>query len=236
MATPTIPTIPATASLELVWHRAVYSEQRLQRNKLAAALAPPFTALAARCREEIIAQLGHWAAEIGAQAGADEADDALDDTTTEVVAEIRHADRNGTGARLKRYLGNDTASGIVRLGLTSQLKAVGHWPKALSSEPEPALQALGATLAEDITAGAAADDERATVAGDRATHRARNIVSLIDDLNALRAATLGRLITRGTKNKKPADWPRRFFYQARTRPAAKGGAPDDAPKPDAPKP
>ena len=41
MATPTIPTIPATASLETVWHRAVYSEQRLLRNKLTADLAPP---------------------------------------------------------------------------------------------------------------------------------------------------------------------------------------------------
>ncbi|MDB4930094.1 MAG: hypothetical protein JWM10_2578 [Myxococcaceae bacterium] len=232
MATPTVPTIPADASLETVWHRAVYSEQRLLKNPLTADLAPPFAALAARCRTEIIAQLGHWGAEIGAQAGADEADDALDDTTNEIVAEIRHADRKATGARLKRYLGNDTASGIVRLGLSSQLKVVRAWPKALSSEPEAALQALGTTLAQDIATGETADAERVTVAGERATHRARNITSLIDDLNALRATTLGRLITRGTKHKKPADWPRRFFYQARTRGSAKGGAPDAPAKPD----
>ena len=62
-----------------------------------------------------------------------------------------------------------------------------------------------------------------------AAHRARNIASLIDDLNALRASTLGRLVTRGTRNKKPADWARRFFYQSRTRAAAKGVA-TDAPK------
>ena len=224
-----LPTVPASASLEFVWHRAVYSEQRLLRNKLTADLAPPFTAHVARCREEIIAQLGHWGAEIGAQAGADEADDALDDTTTEVVAEVRHADRNATGARLKRYVGNDTASGIVHLGLTSQLKVVENWPKSPASEPEATLQSLGAILAKDITTGVAADAERVTVAGDRATHRARNIASLIDDLNALRASTLGRLVTRGTRNKKPADWARRFFYQSRTRAAAKGVA-TDAPK------
>jgi hypothetical protein len=222
MATPTVPIIPATAPLETVWHRAVYSEQRLLRNKLTADLAPPFTALAARCRTEIIAQLGHWAAEIGAQAGADEADDALDDTTEEIVAEIRHADRKAAGGRLKRYLGSDTASSLVRLGLSSQLKAVAQWPRALSSEPEAALQSLGKTLAQHITTGETVDAERVAVAGDRATHRARNITSLIDDLNALRATTLGRLLTRGTKNQKPADWPRRFFYQARTRGSAKG--------------
>ena len=56
------------------------------------------------------------------------------------------------------------------------------------------------------------------MAGDRA----RNITSLIDDLNALRAGTLGRLITRGTINKQPADGPRRFFYRARTQPTAHG--------------
>jgi hypothetical protein len=230
MATPTIPTIPATASLETVWHRAVYSEQRLLRNKLAADLAPPFTEIAARCRAEIVAQLGHWGAEIGAQAAVDEADDALDDTTNEVVAEIRHADRNAKGARLKRYLGSDTASGVVRLGLTSQLKVVRAWPKSLSSEPEAALKSLGTTLAQNIAVGDAADAERVTVAGDRATHRARNIASLIDDLNALRATALGRLVVRGTKNKLPSDWARRFFYKARTTGAAK----TDEPKPDVP--
>jgi len=40
MATPTIPTIPTGASLETVWHRAVYTERRLLRSKLAADLAP----------------------------------------------------------------------------------------------------------------------------------------------------------------------------------------------------
>lgn len=230
MATPTIPTIPATASLETVWQRAVYSEQRLLRNKLTADLAPPFTELAARCRTEIVAQLGHWGAEIGAQAAVDEADDALDDTTNEVVAEIRYADRNAKGARLKRYLGADTASGVVRLGLTSQLKVVRAWPKALGSEPEAALKGLGATLAQNITVGDAADAERVAVAGDRASHRARNIASLIDDLNALRATALGRLVVRGTKNKLPADWARRFFYKTRTTGAPKA----DEPKPDVP--
>ena len=232
MAPPTIPTIPAGASLESVWHRAVYSEKRLLRNKLAADLAPPFAALAARCTTELIAQLGHWGAEIGAQAAVDEADDSLDDTTGEIVAEFRHIDRKASAPRLKRYLGTDTASGIVRLGLASQLKVVRPWPKALGSEPEGTLQSLGTRLANDIATGDAADHERVTVAGDRATHRARNITSLIDDLNALRASTLGRLITRGTKNKQPADWPRRFFYRARTQPTASGAEP--APSPDAP--
>lgn len=221
MATPTIPTIPAGSALETVWHRTVYTEHRLLRNKLAADLAPPFTALAARCRQEMIAQLGHWGAEIGAQAGADEADDALDDTTTEVVAQIRHLDRNDKETRLKRYVGNDTLSGIVRLGLSSQLKVVEGWPKALGTEPETVLHELGQHLAQNIATGAAADQERVTAAGERATHRARNIASLLDDLNALRATTLGLLVVRGTKNKLPSDWPRRFFYKNRTAAAAK---------------
>jgi hypothetical protein len=230
MATPTVPTVSASSSLETVWHRAVYSEQRLRRNKLAADLAPPFTELAARCRVEIIAQLGHWGAEIGAQAAVDEADDALDDTTVEAIAEIRHADRAANGARLERYLGSDTASDLVRRGLTSQLKAVRAWPKALGSEPESALNRLGGTLAQNIAAGDAADAERVTVAGDRATHRARNIASLIDDLNALRATALGRLVVRGTKHKLPPDWARRFFYKARTSGSTRVGEP--APSPD----
>ncbi len=234
MATPTIPTIPTGASLETVWHRAVYTEQRLLRNKLAADLAPPFAAIAARCKTELIAQLGHWGAEIGAQAAVDEADDALDDTTGEIVAEFRHADRKAQAPRLKRYLGTDTASGIVRLGLASQLKVVRPCPKALASEPEGSLQSLGTRLSKDIATGEAADNERATVAGDRATHRARNITGLIDDLNALRASTLGRLITRGTKNKQPADWPRRFFYRSRTQASGSAPEPSPEPTPDAP--
>ena len=142
----------------------------LFRNQLAADLAPPFAILAARCTTELIAQPGHWGAEIDAQA----------------------------------------------VHLASQIKVLRPWPKALVSEPEESLQSLGSRLANDIATGDAADHERVTVA----THRARNITSLIDDLNALRAGTLGRLITHGTRNKQPADWPRRFFYRARTQPTA----------------
>ena len=142
----------------------------LFRNKLAADLAPPFAILAARCTTELIAQPGHWGAEIDAQA----------------------------------------------VHLASQIKVLRPWPKALVSEPEESLQSLGSRLANDIATGDAADHEWVTVAGDRA----RNITSLIDDLNALRAGTLGRLITHGTRNKQPADWPRRFFYRARTQPTA----------------
>ena len=99
---------------------------------------------------------------------------------------------------------------------------VQDWPRALGTEPEDSLKALGRRLTQDITAGSAADEERMSVAGERATHRARNIASLIDDLNALRATTLGRLVVRGTKNKLPPDWPRRFFYKSRTAPAKSG--------------
>ena len=223
MATPTIPTIPANASLYTVWQRTVYTERRLQRNKLTVDLAPPFAVLASRCKIELVAQLDHWGAEIGAQAAVDEADDALDDTTNEIVAEVKHLDRKTNNARLKRYLGKSTGSGVVRLGLASQLKVMRTWPGALASEPEASLKSLGERLAGDITVGTAADDERAT-------HRARNITSLIDDLNALRTTTLGRLVVRATKNKLPSDWPRRFFFRARTQ----ANNTTDSPEPDGP--
>jgi hypothetical protein len=147
MATPTIPTIPASASLYTVWQRTVYTERRLQRNKLTVDLAPPFAVLASRCKTELIAQLDHWGAEIGAQAAVDEADDALDDTTNEIVAEVKHLDRKTNNARLKRYLGKSTGSGVVRLGLASQLKVMRTWPGALASEPEASLKSLGERLA-----------------------------------------------------------------------------------------
>ena len=230
MATPTIPTIPANASLYTVWQRTVYTERRLQRNKLTVDLAPPFAVLASRCKIELVAQLDHWGAEIGAQAAVDEADDALDDTTNEIVAEVKHLDRKTSNARLKSYLGKSTGSGVVRLGLASQLKVMRTWPAALASEPEASLKSLGERLAGDITVGTAADDERATVAAERATHRARNNTSLIDDLNALRTTTLGRLVVRATKNKLPSDWPRRFFFRARTQ----ASNTSDSPEPDGP--
>ncbi len=118
--------------------------------------------------------------------------------------------------RLRRYLKSAAPSVFVRLGLTSQMQAMADWPAALRSEPEATLQALGAQVEGELTVGRAAEAQRVTAAGERATHRARQIDSLVDDLNALRATTLGRLIQRGTKNKCRPDWARRFFMKTKT--------------------
>ena len=125
---------------------------------------------------------------------------------------MRHTDRkSGAEARETRYLGTWTVGAIVRLGLESQLKRVRGWVASLESEPEDPLKKLGKRLAKVVAAGDKALTQRVDAAASRATHRARDITSLVDDANAARRATYGALVLLATKTKRPKDWPERFF-------------------------
>ena len=213
-------------SLATLWEELVYTWTRLHARTATRDLAAAFEELIERAEKTEIGQRGHWRAEALADAAVDLADEELDDVSDDVIAEVRHADRKVDGdqgeAREARYLGPLTLGALVRLGLESQLKRVRGWTSALESEPEDALRKLGKRLAKVIVGGDAALAQRGSAAGARATHRAREITSLVADINAVRRDTYGALVRLGNKNKRPKDWPERFFRRGAS---SKVGAP-----------
>lgn len=199
-------------SLATLWEELVYTWTRLHARTATRDLAAAFEELIERAEKTEIGQRGHWRAEALADAAVDLADEELDDVSDDVVAEVRHADRKADGdAREARYLGPLTLGALVRLGLESQLKRVRGWVSSLDSEPEEGLRKLGKRLAKVVTSGDAALAQRGTAAGARATHRAREITSLVADINAVRRDTYGALVRLGIKSRRPKDWPERFF-------------------------
>lgn len=225
-----IVTIQHDDSLDSVWQELVYSEARCLKDVNAKDLAPHFTVLIERCEAVRGGQLKAWRAEIVAQAGVDAADDALDDDVEDLHTDLVHIERNVRTARYKMYFPRPKGE-IVRLGLESELGKVRTWPAALQAEPEKVLQDHGAKLAIDIEAGDVAIKGRQTSAGERALHRVKEIVTLIDDVNAMRRSVYGTLVTRASELKLGLDWPTRFFRRAaRSARAKKDAAPSEPQK------
>jgi hypothetical protein len=73
---------------------------------------------------------------------------------------------------------------------------------------------LAPRLAGDLDAGDAALALQAQAAGSTASQRLKDIVALIDDVNAARLALYGQLVTIAEANHLPPDWPKRFFRRA----------------------
>lgn len=222
--------LPAEISLATLWEELVFTLARLMVRASTRDLAEGFAELIARTESTEIAQRGHWRAEEVASATVDVADEELDEVTDDVIAEVRHADRKAKDdTRETHYLGSLTLRGLTRLGLASQLDRMRPWVKTLESEPEEALKKLAKRLAKLVTTGDVALDQRVNAAAARATHRAREITSLVADANAVRRDTYGALVRIANKNNRPKDWPETFFRHGS---AAKGAA--EAPDPVTP--
>ena len=204
--------LPSDIALASLWEELVFTLARLTVRASTRELAESFAELVARTESSEIAQRGHWKAEEVAAATVDVADEELDEVTDDVIAEVRHADRKANDdTRETHYLGSLTLRGLTRLGLASQLDRMRPWVKTLESEPEEALKKLAKRLAKIVTTGDAALDQRVSAASSRATHRAREITSLVADANAVRRDTYGALVRIANKTKRAKDWPESFF-------------------------
>jgi hypothetical protein len=84
----------------------------------------------------------------------------------------------------------------------------------LKSEPEKQIKALATQLHSDIDYGDACVAERRKAVAATADHRARDILSLVDDANAARLSLHGVLTQRAAKLKLAKSWPDRFFRHA----------------------
>ncbi len=80
----------------------------------------------------------------------------------------------------------------MRLGLESELGKVRPWPESLKTESEKELRKEADSLVKIIAAGDSALAARRSAAAQRADHRVREIVRLIDDVNAARLSVYGK--------------------------------------------
>jgi hypothetical protein len=100
------------------------------------------------------------------------------------------------------------------MGLESELSQVRGWAASLATEPEQSLKDHCTRLAALVAAGDAALEKRRVAMGARSDHRARAIMSLVDDLNAARGSLYGNLVSKGSQAGMAGDWPSRFFKHA----------------------
>lgn len=213
-----IRTIDHDEALDSIWDDLVYTEARLLKDASTADLAPAIAGLLGRLETTRSGQLAAWRAETIAQAGVDDADDDLDDAVADISVEVLHAEKQDrSSARYKRYF-SQAPHLIIKQGLQTEIQTVQGWVKSLKSEPEAALQSLGARLDKVIENAASVLKERVDAASKRADHRVRDIYALVDDINGTRRSIYGILVQRGEEQKKPKDWPNRFFRRV-SRPA-----------------
>jgi hypothetical protein len=233
-------TIQYDETLLGLWEELVYSEARLLKNKLTADLAKKIGLHLKEWEKVSGGQLACWRAEIVAQAGVDEENEDLDETVADLDHAIYSLDRDTSSPRYKRYF-TKAPSHVIRLGLESELGVVRTWPDSLAGEPEKALQDVGKRLAKDVAEGDAAVAERRGAQTRTKDHRVRDIVKLVDAVNATRRTIYGELIQRGEKAGQPKNWASRFFRKSSAsavakEPKAEGPAPEghkDTPAPPA---
>lgn len=220
-----------TDSLDSLWEELVYTEARL----LAADHKPEAAAVGKALKTLSGLQAGQkeaWRREIVAQAHVDASDDDLDEEVETVARDLLYIEKgNRKSARFRQYFKGPVAT-IVRLGLKSQLDVVRPFVALLAKEAEKVLKDHGKTLATILKKGDAAVEERATAATDRANHRARHILSFVDDVNAMRTSMHAELTLFAAKKRLPRDYADRFFR--RTSRTSKGlePAPEPVPSPE----
>jgi len=200
-------------SLDSHWEDAVYSYARFVASEHKAQA----TATAKMIKQIEAVQAGQraaWRREIVAQATVDTVDDALDDQVEGLSRELLHLEAgNRKAARYKQYFKN-AVSLIVRLGLESQIPVVRTMTAMLAQEPEKGLKDRARSLGGILKKGDEAVNERRDAAAARAAHRAREILSLVDDFNALRTSQHAELTIEATKAKLPRDYADRFFRRS----------------------
>jgi hypothetical protein len=199
-------------SLDVIWNEIIYTRARLEADSKTKDLAGALRDMVGRLFEVKQGQYHAWEGETVAQAQIDTLDFQLD----EIVEEMAHfldriVRRDHQHPRWTRYLGRDNPFAIRRLGLASEIQRMGNWVESLKSESEPELKAIGTRLEQVITAGKDALNARERAAATRADHRARQIMTLVDDINALRLSIYGELISRTGQHHLPRTWPEEFF-------------------------
>jgi hypothetical protein len=103
------------------------------------------------------------------------------------------------------------------------------WGESLLSEPE--LKAMAEKLRAEVAQGEAALENHRKAAALRSDHRAREIATLVDDINNARLSLYGILAKKAADLKLPRNWPDRFFqHTARTvKPEPESTAPTTTP-------
>ncbi|MBI4957485.1 MAG: hypothetical protein HY908_36090 [Myxococcales bacterium] len=207
----TIRTLQHEESLETVRDELVYTDARLKKSKHTKPHVGALADLLTRWQTVFVGQLGVWDAQTVAQAGVDAVDDDLDDLVDDTDRALRQIVKDDRGsARYRRYF-PEAPSALARLGLESELDRVRTWPGSLGSEPEDALKTLAPAVAASVAEGDAAVAERRAAAAAGADQRVRDIVRLVDDVNAARRSLYGTLIQLAEAQHLASDWPRRFF-------------------------
>lgn len=205
-----ITTVQPDETLENIWILLVWELARVLKDANAADLAPGAEALLTRWEEVSAGQRAVTRAEVLARAGVQARDDALDDTIVEVDSELLRITRARTSARYRRYFKKPRHE-VVRLALESELVEVRTWPGSLTTEPEAALQALGARLEADIAGGDQAVLDRQQAEAARNDYRVREVLPFIEEVNAARRTRYGVLIQRAEAEGLPSTWAKRFF-------------------------
>jgi hypothetical protein len=164
-------------------------------------------------------QQGTWREGLVAQAAIHNADDALDDWVRELALVLNHLLAGQTDSPRRRRYFSGPPSAIIRLGLENELARVRGWLDSLASEPEPELKAMADKLRIVIVQAEAALEGRRKAEALRSDHRARDIATLVDDINNARLSLHGILTKKAADLRLPRTWPDRFFqHNSRTAP------------------
>jgi hypothetical protein len=206
--------------LDSVWEELVFTESRLRGDEQAKEFTPVVVNLIVRVDDVRSGQLSTRREEVAAQAAVGAADDQLDDwikAFDRALSDVVRGDKQSP--RYRRYFMAAPWT-FIRLGLESEVLRVRGWVDSLATEPEQTLKDFGARLAELITLGEAALEQRRKAVSARSDHRVRAITSLIEDVNAARGALYGNLATKAGQAHLPLDWPSRFFKRSMRTPKA----------------
>jgi len=219
-----VPTIDYDTSLELVLDELVYTRARLKAHPLTAALAADFDAFQPKWMAVFTQEIGLRAERQDAAAQVIAADDDLDDLSDGLSKALLIVTKGNRGDLLyKLYYGDKRPSDVKRPTLGPQLDRMRGWIPSLLTSPHAMLTDYGAQIQDKV---AVADNAVAAASSADQKSRAFRTVGerkvLVDDFNALRKATYGKLAEMPHTQpaaKLPASFADRFFrHEAWTAP------------------
>jgi len=208
--------IDEDTALDTVLEHSIYTLTRLSAHALTADLAQGFVAFqqawAAVNAQELALRIDLLKAGALVVASDDELD-VLVDAVSNVLLSITGKDRDA--AIYKLYFGDKRPSELKRPVLGDQLEAMRAWSSTLKSAKNPALSALGDGVEQKVAAADAAKDAMAAAQHARRVFRTTGERrALIDQFNALRKSTYGKLAelpnTQPNKN-LPGSFAEQFF-------------------------
>lgn len=228
-----IRTLRDSEPLESYGEELLFTEARLKSDEKAKEFVALITELLAKVDGVRTDQVGAWREEIAAQAAVSSADNQLDDWIRAFDRALKDVvNGNLESPRYGRYFSSAPWT-FIRLGLENEISRVRGWIDSLASEPEPTLKTFAVSLARVIAIGEAALEQRRKAVSSRSDHRVRSIASLVEEINATRAALYGSLAKKALAANLPSDWPSRFFRRSSR---GKDAEPTPATDATAPKP